>query len=142
MNKILIGFLTLTLFGCNAEIDVNVGSQPSTTSPSVQSPPQDPPNVPTIPTNHVPILNIGTSINGSENSPLSIDLQGSDEDGDTLTFSCTGCPTGLSLNGFTGVFDWTPSYTQAGTHTVTFTVDDGTDQTDAVVDFIISNTNR
>src|SRR5439155_595923 len=44
--------------------------------------------------------------------------------GDTLTYTTSVLPTGASFNATTRTFTWTPSYTQAGTYPVTFTVTD------------------
>ncbi len=59
----------------------------------------------------------------NENTSLSFSLRATDPDGDPLTFSATGLPSGASL--VNGVFSWTPSYNQAGSYPVTFTVSDG-----------------
>jgi len=48
----------------------------------------------------------------------------SDADNDTLTYSAVELPPGASLNNSTGAFSWTPSYSQAGTYSVTFRVTD------------------
>ena len=54
---------------------------------------------------------------------LTIILEGSDADGDELTYSVEGEPTGASLSAQT--FSWKPSSAQVGTYEVTFTVEDG-----------------
>jgi RHS repeat-associated protein len=57
---------------------------------------------------------------------LQFTLAGSDPDvGDTLTYSAAGLPDGATLDPKTGAFAWTPSVTQAGDYTVTFSVSDG-----------------
>jgi hypothetical protein len=61
-----------------------------------------------------------TSIVGQAISPLS--LSASDPDGDTLQFSHTGLPFGLTLNATTGIITGTP--TNAGTFNVTVLVAD------------------
>jgi hypothetical protein len=63
----------------------------------------------------------GKSVN--ENASLSFSLSATDPDGDSLTFSATGLPSGASFAD--GIFNWTPSYDQAGSYPVTFTVSDG-----------------
>jgi PKD repeat protein len=53
----------------------------------------------------------------------SLQLQGADADGDTLTYWATGLPPGLQLNAGTGQISGTPS--TAGTYAVSATVSDG-----------------
>ena len=46
--------------------------------------------------------------------PLTIQLTGSDPDGDPLAYQCVAnCPIGLTVNPTTGLVTWTPDYTQA-----------------------------
>lgn len=54
---------------------------------------------------------------------LAFDLSGQDPEGQPLTFSATGLPTGASLVGPS--FSWTPDASQIGQHAVTFRVTDG-----------------
>jgi hypothetical protein len=56
---------------------------------------------------------------------LSIPLSASDADGDSVTFSATGLPSGASLSP-TGQFSWTPQPVQVGTHPIGFTATDCT----------------
>jgi hypothetical protein len=74
-------------------------------------------------TNQAPVLaGIGNkSVN--ENALLSFSISGTDPDGDSLTYSAPGLPSGASFAN--RVFSWTPSYDQAGSYPVTFTVSDG-----------------
>lgn len=89
-----------------------------------------------------------TTFNVNEGSTLSITLVGSDANtGQTLTYSYTATPptTGATLNASTGVFTWTPSYTQAGSYSVTFKVtDNGLGNLSATkeVTIVVANVNR
>ncbi|MGE5604830.1 MAG: putative Ig domain-containing protein, partial [Bacteroidota bacterium] len=56
---------------------------------------------------------------------LQFTISATDPDGDVLTYSTTGLPEGASFDPSTQTFNWTPSYNQAGTYTVTFQVSDG-----------------
>jgi len=58
-------------------------------------------------------------------TPVALQIQASDSSsGQTLTYSATGLPTGLSINSATGLISGTP--TTAGTFSVTVTVTDST----------------
>jgi Tol biopolymer transport system component/formylglycine-generating enzyme required for sulfatase activity len=73
--------------------------------------------------NRSPILT-GIGIQSvEEGSALVIALSGSDADGDGLSYSVSGSPSGSSLTD--NVFSWTPTYDQADSYQVTFTVSDG-----------------
>ena len=78
--------------------------------------------------NTVPVLAAIGDQATDENIQLSIPLSASDsDDGDTVSFSMSGGPTGAELydNGDgTADFFWRPDYSQAGSYTVTFTVTD------------------
>jgi len=76
-------------------------------------------------TDVTPVLTAVGDKSVNENILLSFAITGTDADlGDTLAFSMAGTPTGSTLNPSTGLFSWTPGYTQAGTHGVTFRVTD------------------
>ena len=75
--------------------------------------------------NSPPVMNPIGDKTVNEGQQLQFTVTGIDPDGDTLTYSATGLPTGAQLNSATGEFTWIPNYNQAGTYTVTFTVSDG-----------------
>lgn len=60
------------------------------------------------------------------NDVVSLDVNADDPDGDTLTFSAEGLPTGLSINASSGLVSGT--VTEQGVFDVTFGVTDGTEQ--------------
>ncbi len=61
-----------------------------------------------------------------------LDADATDPDGDTLTYSASGLPDGISINPSTGAISGTLSFASAGVHTVLVTVSDDTDtDTDA-----------
>lgn len=81
--------------------------------------------------NAAPVLNaIGNKI-VAESSLLAFTISASDADGDTITYSATGLPSGASLNASSGAFTWTPSVGQAGIYNVTFIASDGLGGTDS-----------
>ncbi|HLA40933.1 MAG TPA: putative Ig domain-containing protein, partial [Candidatus Glassbacteria bacterium] len=73
--------------------------------------------------NGPPLLNNPGSFSVTAGSPLTFRLSASDPDGDSLTFSATGLPSGATLGVKSGNFTWTPS--AAGTFTVAFSASDG-----------------
>lgn len=61
-----------------------------------------------------------------ENQELHFTVTASDPDGDTVTLSAGNLPSGASFDAETGVFIWTPDFTQAGTYTgISFEATDG-----------------
>lgn len=59
---------------------------------------------------------------------LAVTPSASDPDGDVLSWSGSGLPSGASVNALTGVCSWTPSYTQSGLYNgVVVTANDGHD---------------
>lgn len=60
-----------------------------------------------------------------ENRSLSFGVEATDPDGDAITYSASGLPAGASFDAATRQLTWTPTYTQAGEYTVTFTASDG-----------------
>ena len=72
--------------------------------------------------NNAPTLTtIGNQI-GTEGETLQFTVVGNDIDGDALTYSASGTPTGATFDANTGLFSWTPGYSNAGIYDVTFTV--------------------
>ena len=64
-----------------------------------------------------------------EGQELKLTLSGSDPDGDTLSFSASGLPTGASFDPSTRVFAWTPPFDgteNTRIYSVEFAVSDGT----------------
>ncbi len=75
--------------------------------------------------NQAPTLDpIGDKI-VDENKSVSFTVVGHDSVGDNLTYSVTGLPLGATFNTSTGAFSWIPTFSQAGTYHITFTVSDG-----------------
>ena len=53
------------------------------------------------------------------------DVEATDPDGDTLTYSLTTNPSGMTIDSATGVISWTPTSAQIGDNNVTVEVSDG-----------------
>lgn len=61
-----------------------------------------------------------------EGRKLGFTVRASDPDGDTLVYTAANLPAGAVFDAATGVFSWTPDYTQAGTYAgIRFSVSDG-----------------
>ncbi|MEJ7712618.1 MAG: Ig-like domain-containing protein [Pyrinomonadaceae bacterium] len=88
------------------------------------------------------ITNPGDQVN-AEGNAANLQVIANDPDGDTLTYSATGLPGGLAINSSTGQITGSLSFTSAGSHSVTVTVNDGRNGT-ASTNFIwaVSNTNQ
>jgi hypothetical protein len=95
--------------------------------------------------NTAPVLAAIGNKSVNENALLTISLSATDADGDTLTFTSTTRPTGATLtdhgNG-TATFSWTPTYAQAGSYPITFTVSDGTLTDAEAITVTVNNVNR
>ena len=64
-----------------------------------------------------------------EGHNLNFSVGSSDPDGDILTYTSSNLPSGASLDSSTGVFDWTPSLSQAGSYEITINTSDGSTTT-------------
>ncbi|MGO8658368.1 Ig domain-containing protein, partial [Rhizobium ruizarguesonis] len=58
-----------------------------------------------------------------------------------MIFSSALLPGGAFLDPATGAFEWTPSFTQAGTYIIPFSVSDGTNTTEITTTFTVVNAN-
>jgi len=92
-------------------------------------------NFTTAPYNNPPILSPIGNKTVNEGNLLEFTVSASDPDGDNLTYAVSNLPEGASFVNQT--FRWTPSYDQAGTYEVTFSVEDGRGGKDTETIFII-----
>jgi hypothetical protein len=77
-------------------------------------------------TNAPPVLDPIGNKTVAEGQTLSFTVAASDVDGELLTFGATNLPPGATFTQATRRFTWTPSFTQAGTHTdIEFWATDG-----------------
>ncbi len=77
-----------------------------------------------------------------EGDVVSLDANASDADLDTLTYSATGLPGGVSIDPGTGVISGTLSTSSSGVHAITITVSDGTDTDTDTFLWSVTNTNQ
>ncbi len=75
--------------------------------------------------NRPPVFTSVPVVSATVGSAYTYQATATDEDGDPLTFALVGGPSGLSVNGTSGVVNWTPTAAQAGPQSVTLRVSDG-----------------
>jgi len=72
-----------------------------------------------------PVINSSPVLMATEGEVYSYDVNASDANsGDTLNYSLSNAPAGMSINASTGSISWTPGNSQAGSQNVTVTVTD------------------
>lgn len=74
----------------------------------------------------------------SSGSVLSFTISATDADDDEITYTASPLPSGASLDPDTGAFAWTPTLAQAGTHNITFTASDGTEQASETITITVN----
>ena len=80
----------------------------------------------TVQSNSAPVLGTIGNQSVDELVQLTFTATATDSDGDTLSYSlATSPPTGSAINNSTGIFTWTPTELQDGSHTFDVTVSDG-----------------
>ncbi len=93
--------------------------------------------------NNPPVLNHIADKTVYEDHLLQFYVSGSDPDGDDITFSAAGLPSGASFSPASRRFSWTPDFDQAGDYSVTFIVTDEHGDTDSQTMTIhVRDTNR
>jgi PKD repeat protein len=90
--------------------------------------------------NSPPVLGAIGSQSIEENQLLTFPISAADADGNPITYSATGLPSGASLTGQT--FSWTPTYSQAGSYNVTFVASDGQAQDSETITLTVVNSDR
>ncbi len=73
---------------------------------------------------------------------LSFTTTATDAEGDAVTFSAAGLPVGATYDTNTGLFSWTPAFSDGGDHFVTFSVTDGFASSSATIDINVTATNH
>jgi len=96
--------------------------------------------IPSPPPTQAPTLNPIGNKTTNENQELSFKISATDPDGDELSFSVSNRPAGATFQDQT--FTWTPTYEQAGTYNLTFTVSDGSLTDTGTITITVYNVNR
>ncbi len=98
------------------------------------------------PIHHSPVFTSTPVTTARVNQPYGYDANATDLDaGDTLTFSLTTAPSGMTIDAVTGVISWRPTAVQTGAHPVAVRVVDQTGLADTqnfsltVINSVLSN---
>jgi len=75
--------------------------------------------------NQTPTITSTPITTATVDEPYTYDVDATDPDGDTLTYSLTTNPTGMTIDYVTGVISWTPISSQIGDNDVSVKVSDG-----------------
>ncbi len=73
-----------------------------------------------------PIITSSPIIDAQADVAYTYDVAAYDPDNDTLTYSLTTYPSGMTINSSTGLIQWLPNITHVGSNAVTVDVSDGT----------------
>ena len=79
--------------------------------------------------NSSPVIESDQITTAKEGAVYTYDVEATDPNGDTLTYSLTISPTGMTINSTTGVISWTPTESQIGENEVSVKVSDGSRST-------------
>jgi hypothetical protein len=79
--------------------------------------------------NSSPIIESDPVTTAKEGAEYTYDVEATDPNGDTLTYSLTVNPTGMTINSTIGVINWTPIESQIGENEVVVEVSDGSRST-------------
>ncbi len=71
-------------------------------------------------------------------STLSFTISANDPEGTTLTYSASNLPAGSTFDSLSRTFTWTPTTSQTGTYTVTFSASDGQNVTTLAVPITVT----
>jgi len=77
------------------------------------------------PVNHPPQITTSPLLTATVGSLYSYDVDASDPDNDTLSYSLSVYPSGMTINAQSGLIKWTPGTNQTGAQSVNVTVTDG-----------------
>lgn len=102
--------------------DGQANSDPATTVVAV---------IPAAPVNNAPKIISSPLLSAAVGAGYSYNVDAQDADGDTLGFSLSTYPTGMTINAQSGLITWVPAANQTGVHSVTVSVSDGKSGSDS-----------
>jgi len=79
--------------------------------------------------NSSPVIESDPVTTAKEGAVYTYDVEATDPNEDTLTYSLTVSPTGMTINSITGAITWTPTESQIGENEVVVEVSDGSKST-------------
>jgi len=83
--------------------------------------------VPVPPVNHPPVINSAPITTANAGVLYLYDVDAADADNNTLSYSLTSAPSGMTIDPPSGLIEWRPTASQMGTFDVEVEVTDGTD---------------
>ena len=92
--------------------------------------------------NEAPVLDAVGTQSIAENSQLVFVVSANDVNGDSLSYSASGLPTGAVFDTQQQRFSWIPDYTQSGNFTAQITVTDGLLNDTEIIDIVVTNSNQ
>ncbi len=90
--------------------------------------------------NSSPVIESDPITTAKEGAVYTYDVEATDPNGDTLTYSLTVIPTGMNINSTTGVISWTPTESQIGENEVMVEVSDGSKSTTQSFTIVVDET--
>ena len=91
--------------------------------------------------NQAPVISVPPNQSNNEGEIVSLFASATDGDGDSITFSATGLPSGIGINSATGEMSGTLATASAGSYSVTVTVSDGTTSDSGTFTWIVTEVN-
>ncbi len=92
------------------------------------------------PNNHTPVLMVIGDKTVDENVLLTFNVSAVDADGNPLTYSVAGLPSGAGFDVASQTFSWTPDNSQSGIYQLTFNVSDGVTIDSEMIRITVNNT--
>jgi hypothetical protein len=88
--------------------------------------------------NHPPVIAAPSEASAQVGVPFMLDVNATDADNDAVVFSLVGQPTGMTIDGGSGIVRWTPLDNQLGEIQITIKVTDGKDAVTKTIKVIVT----